>query len=302
MKVVLAFIFAVAIFVAETNAFAPLATRCVIDGHFTTASSATASFPAFAPQRQLQQRLQSTSETSSETTTTTNLVGDDSDYFSLQEQKRKDWINFSVATGTVLAIVAWAWVLLFGPHGGDLFLETVQSMIGTTDRAATVAAMLTVFAVCHSGIAALRTYTELIVGAWSWRVIFAIVSLPLALSCISYFVNHAHDGVQLWDVTGVPGMHTALWITNFVSFLFLYPSMFNLLEVAAIEKPQLHLWEPGIIRITRHPQAVGQCLWCAGHPLWLGTSPAVAACTILVLHHLYSTWHGGRRLKTWGSL
>lgn len=250
-------------------------------------------------QRQLQQqRLQSTSEPSTTESTGTALVGDDSAFFSLRDQKLNDWISFSVATGTVLAIVAWAWVLPFGPHGGDLFLTTIQSAMGTTDPAVTVAAMLSFFAVCHSGIAALRTYAEPVVGARTWRVLFAVVSLPLALSCISYFVNHAHDGIQLWDVTSIPGLHTALWIANFVSFLFLYPSTFNLLEIAAIEKPQLHLWESGIIRITRHPQAVGQCLWCVAHSLWLGTSTAIAASTILVLHHLFSVWHGDRRLKT----
>ena len=227
------------------------------------------------------------------------LVGDDSAYFSLEEQSLQDWIKFSTATGTVLAAVAWVWVLPGGPHGGDLFLESIQSSLGgTTDPALTVAAMLLFFAVCHSGLAGLRTYAEPVVGARFWRVIFAVVSLPLALSCISYFVNHAHEGVQLWDATQLPGIHSALFIANFVSFLFLYPSTFNLLEIAAIERPQLHLWESGVIRITRHPQAVGQFLWCAAHTLWLGTSTAVAASAILVLHHAFSVYHGDRRLKT----
>lgn len=303
MQLFQAHAFAAAIFMATTNAFAPTATRGVVyvgvGGRSATAASSLPSPSSVSPrfQLQLQSQLQSTKEPNTEATTSI-LVGDDSAYFSLKEQKLNDWIKFSVATGTVLAAVAWAWILPSGPHGGDLFLETIQSAIGTTDPAATVAAMLTFFAVCHSGIAGLRTYAEPIVGARTWRVIFAVVSLPLALSCISYFVNHAHDGVQLWDATGLPGIHTALWITNFISFLFLYPSTFNLLEIAAIEKPQLHLWESGVIRITRHPQAVGQVLWCVAHSLWLGTSTAVAASTILVAHHLYSVWHGDRRLQT----
>jgi zeta-carotene isomerase len=237
-----------------------------------------------------------------ETTTTTalsaQLVGDDAAAFDWQEQKWADWGKFTVATGTVLAAIAWLWVLPTGPHGGDVFLQTVQSTLGTNDPAVTVAAMLIVFAISHSGLAGLRTYAEPIVGARTWRVLFAVVSLPLALSCISYFVNHAHEGIQLWDVTDVPGLHAGLWLANFVSFLFLYPSTFNLLEIAAIERPQLHLWETGIIRITRHPQAAGQILWCAAHTMWLGTSTAAAASAILVLHHVFSVWHGDRRLKT----
>ena len=124
------------------------------------------------------------------------------------------------------------------------------------------------------------------------------------------------------------GVHEAVWILSFISFIFLYPSTFNLLEVrhtlqsggfavrnlrmcfkpptawmwalyvqrhstgglgqqhqhrclgplplfcwskvccvwrkcynlnsaqvAAVDEPKLHLWDTGVIRITRHPQA-----------------------------------------------
>lgn len=229
--------------------------------------------------------------------TAAQLVGDDAAAFSLKEQKFGDWIKFSAATGAVLALVAYVWFLPAGPLLGDTFLTTTQSIIGTTSPDATIFAMLTVFAISHSGLAGLRPYAEEIVGARAWRVVFAIVSLPLALSCISYFVNHAHEGVKLWDLTHVPGLHAACWVADFVSFLFLYPSTFNLLEIAAIEKPQLHLWETGVIRITRHPQAMGQIMWCAAHTAWLGSSTALSASSILVLHHLYSVWHGDRRLE-----
>lgn len=69
-----------------------------------------------------------------------------------------------------------------------------------------------------------------------------------------YFINHRYDGVQLWQLQSIPWLHHLLWVTNFVSFFFLYPSTFNLLEVAAVDKPKMHLWESGIMRITRHPQ------------------------------------------------
>lgn len=193
--------------------------------------------------------------------------------------------------------LSYLWFIPGGPAWGDVFLEGTQAAIGTTDPAATIFAMLSIFAVAHSGLAGLRPYAEDIVGARAWRVFFACVSLPLALSCLSYFINHAHDGTVLWDITNVPGVHTLFFVTNFISFLFLSPSTFNLLEIAAIDKPQLHLWETGIIRITRHPQAVGQVLWCAAHTAWLGTTTAVAASTILCLHHAFATWHGDRRLE-----
>jgi zeta-carotene isomerase len=95
---------------------------------------------------------------------------------------------------------------------------------------------------------------ENVIGARAWRVLFAGISLPMATVALFYFINHRYDGIPLWDIRGVSGIHTMLWVTNFVSFLLLYPSTFNLLEVAAVDKPKLHLWEAGVMRISRHPQ------------------------------------------------
>jgi zeta-carotene isomerase len=95
---------------------------------------------------------------------------------------------------------------------------------------------------------------ENVIGARAWRVLFAGISLPMATVALFYFINHRYDGIPLWDIRGFPGIHTTLWVTNFVSFLLLYPSTFNLLEVAAVDKPKLHLWETGVMRISRHPQ------------------------------------------------
>jgi uncharacterized membrane protein len=82
-----------------------------------------------------------------------------------------------------------------------------------------------------------------------------------------------------------------------VSFLFLYPATFNLLEIAAIQKPQVHLYETGVIRITRHPQLVGQVIWCVAHTLWLGTTFTLITSLGLILHHCFGAWHGDRRLQ-----
>ncbi|CAL2228120.1 unnamed protein product [Prunus armeniaca] len=111
-----------------------------------------------------------------------------------------------------------------------------------------------------------------------------------------YFINHRYDGVQLWELKNAFGVHEFVWLSNFISFLFLYPSTFNLLEVAAVDKPKMHLWETGIMRITRHPQLVGQVIWCLAHTIWIGNSVAVAASVGLIGHHLFGAWNGDRRL------
>jgi len=153
------------------------------------------------------------------------------------------------------------------------------------------------FAIAHSGGAAVRPWAEKYIGPRLYRILFALISLPLAVLLIVYFFNHRYDGWQLWQVQGIPGVGTLVWILSAVSFLFLYPATFNLLEIAAIQKPQVHLYETGIIRITRHPQMVGQVIWCVAHTLWLGTSFTVITSIGLILHHLFGVWHGDRRLS-----
>jgi uncharacterized membrane protein len=157
--------------------------------------------------------------------------------------------------------------------------------------------LLLVFAIAHSGLAALRPWGEGKIGARLYRVFFALVSIPLATILIIYFFNHRYDGFILWQVQNLPGISVLVWIMSAISFLFLYPATFNLLEIAAVQKPQVHLYETGIIRITRHPQMVGQVIWCIAHTLWLGTSFMLVTSLGLIAHHLFAVWHGDRRLQ-----
>ncbi len=152
------------------------------------------------------------------------------------------------------------------------------------------------FAIAHSGLASLRMKGEAYLGARLYRVVFALVSIALAIPIFIYYFNHRYDGVNLWSVRDLPGIHELVLGISAFSFLFLYPATFNLGEVAAIQKPQMHLYETGIIRISRHPQLVGMTLWCIAHTLWLGTSFALTAAIALVGYHLFAVWHGDRRL------
>ncbi len=154
------------------------------------------------------------------------------------------------------------------------------------------------FAIAHSGLASLRLWAEKHIGPRAYRILFALVSLPMAVLLIIYFFNHRYEGLQLWQVQDVPGVQSLVWVLSAISFVFLYPATFNLLEIAAIQKPQVHLYETGIIRITRHPQMVGQVIWCIAHTLWLGTTFTLVTSAGLVLHHLFGVWHGDRRLSS----
>ncbi len=41
---------------------------------------------------------------------------------------------------------------------------------------------------------------EELVGARAYRVMFALVSLPLAIAAVVYFIDHRYDGIPLWNV------------------------------------------------------------------------------------------------------
>ena len=155
--------------------------------------------------------------------------------------------------------------------------------------------LLLAFAVIQSGGASLRSWGAERIGERAWRLLFAGVSIPSAVVVIGYFLAHRYDGIRLWNLQDQPWIVPVVWIGTAISFLFLYPATYNLLEIPAVLKPQVRLYATGIIRISRHPQAVGQILWCATHLLWIGSSFMVATCIGLIAHHLFAVWNGDRR-------
>lgn len=221
------------------------------------------------------------------------LVGEDAAAFDVGNQKASSWIYFSAILGVVLAILYVAWIDPSTGYGGA-YLDAVSSFFSSHEVVMLI--LLFIFAVAHSGMASFRDAGERLMGERAYRVLFAGVSLPLAVSAVVYFINHRYDGVQLWQVQSIPGVHQLVWLLSFISFFFLYPSTFNLLEVAAVDKPKMHLWETGIIRISRHPQMVGQFIWCIAHTLWMGNSMMLTTSLGLVAHHIFGVWNGDRRM------
>ena len=157
--------------------------------------------------------------------------------------------------------------------------------------------LILIFAVIHSGGAALRSKAESIVGPRLYRLCFVFLSLPSAIILISYFLAHRYDGIRLWNFQGNSFVFFVTWLMTAISFLFLYPATYNLLEIPSVLKPQVRIYGTGIMRITRHPQAFGQIIWCFAHTLWIGSSFTVATSIGLILHHLFAIWHGDRRLE-----
>jgi len=230
----------------------------------------------------------------------TAITGEDAGVFDIQKEEwgklgERGWFTFSVAVGAIMTAVIALWVYPATGYSDD-FMHWIEGFTGGDPHLVTLFFGF-LFPVVHSGLASARPYGEKIVGARTWRVIFAYPSLCLAYSWIAYFVSHAHDGIQFYDLSHNPTAHTIAWTVNFLSFFFLYPSVFNLKEVAAVEPPTLHLWETGIIRITRHPQFVGQSMWSAAHLAMVGTSFTALTMALLVGHHAFACWNGDRRYR-----
>ena len=72
-------------------------------------------------------------------------------------------------------------------------------------------AILFIFALAHSGLAGLRAKGENIIGERAYRVMFGLVSLPLAIVALVYFINHRYDGVELWNLRDVAGKLLAIF-------------------------------------------------------------------------------------------
>ena len=157
--------------------------------------------------------------------------------------------------------------------------------------------LIFIFAVIHSGGAALRNRAEKLIGPRLWRLVFVSLSLPSAVILIGYFLSHRYDGIRLWNFQESNIVFFLVWLLTAISFLFLYPATYNLLEIPSVLKPKIRIYGTGIMRITRHPQAFGQIIWCFAHTLWIGTSFTLITSLGLILHHLFAIWHGDRRLE-----
>jgi len=227
--------------------------------------------------------------------TTGDLVGEESGVYDWEAQK-DGWVNFSLAVSAILTALAVLWIYPATGYSDDVLYWLEHDICQDNSHLVTLVFGI-VFLLVHSGLASLRPYAEDLVGARFFRVVFASCSLPLAYSWIVYFIGHAHDGVTFWNGQPIGWVHGVAWTINFLSFFFLYPSVFNLKEVAAVEVPKIHLWETGIMRITRHPQMVGQVMWSGAHMAMVGTSFTFLTMFLLVGHHIFAVWNGDRRLQ-----
>lgn len=151
------------------------------------------------------------------------------------------------------------------------------------------------FALAHSGMAALRPKAEKFIPPRLYRILFVIVSFAIATPWLVYLVNHRYDGLILFNLQKSLWVHVLVFLISSLAFFFLYPGTFRFSEIVTINKPTQRFYTNGIIRITRHPQLIGMSLWCLGHFVWIGTTFMIATSIGLIGYHAFAAWHGDRR-------
>ena len=72
--------------------------------------------------------------------------------------------------------------------------------------------LIFIFALIHSGGAALRSRAEAVIGARLWRLCFVTLSLPSAVILICYFLAHRYDGIRLWNFQGNYFVFLLVWL------------------------------------------------------------------------------------------
>ncbi|KAH8975392.1 hypothetical protein BDL97_01G154400 [Sphagnum fallax] len=132
------------------------------------------------------------------------LVGEDAALFDPSNQKTSSWLLFTLILGVSLTALYVLWIDPNTGYGGA-FIDAVSSV--SSSHEAVILIILFIFALVHSGLASLRGEGEKLVGERAYRVLYAVLSLPLAVSAVVYFINHRSDGLQLWQVQTVPGVH-----------------------------------------------------------------------------------------------
>eukprot|EP00889_Picochlorum_renovo_P008075 jgi/Picre1/35105/NNA_002568.t1 len=122
-----------------------------------------------------------------EKTTPSLEFGEDAAAFELSEQNVTSWALFFTLLTGVLGLIYVLWI--DPSYGvGSSFTGLIESLAPTSEIA--ILEILFVFAVVHSGLAYLRPYGEDLVGARAYRVMFALISLPLAIAAVVFFINH----------------------------------------------------------------------------------------------------------------
>ncbi|KAK8624066.1 hypothetical protein V6N13_065423 [Hibiscus sabdariffa] len=195
------------------------------------------------------------------------LVGEDSAAFDLGTQSIVSWVYFTV----VLFVLDGVWI--DNSTGfGKAFIDAVSTL--SDSHGIVMLALNLIFATAHSGLASFRDMGE---GKRVYRVLFAGVSLPLAVSTVVYFINHRYDGVQLCQLQDAPGVH-----------------QLSSCRTLSVPSPMFSYYP--LCNFPLSFQMVGQVIWCLAHTIRIGNSVAVAASIGLIGHHLFDVWNSDRRL------
>ncbi len=153
------------------------------------------------------------------------------------------------------------------------------------------------FAATHIILASARLRPQLVrlMGLGMFVVFYSAVAFGTFIPLVSVYLDHRHEGPQLWNLAGVPGMHliTILLAGFFFAAMiagFLQPS-----PLGATPGARPHAY--GLTRITRHPAFMALGLWGLSHTLLNSFLTDVLFFGGFFAFALIGCWHQDQRKR-----
>ncbi|MGH8530749.1 MAG: NnrU family protein [Nevskiales bacterium] len=123
------------------------------------------------------------------------------------------------------------------------------------------------FGATHMTLSSARLRPQLVqlMGQGLFFLFYSVVAFGTFIPLVSVYLNHRHQGPQLWNLATVPGIHT---LSLLLAGFFFACAIAGLLQPSPLgvtpgARPQAY----GLTRITRHPAFMALGLWGLSHTL-----------------------------------
>ncbi len=123
------------------------------------------------------------------------------------------------------------------------------------------------FGATHMILSSTRLRPQLVrlMGQRMFFLFYSVVAFGTFIPLVSVYLNHRHQGPQLWNLAAVPGVHT---LTMLLAGFFFACIIAGLLQPSPLgvtpgARPQAY----GLTRITRHPAFMAVGLWGLAHTI-----------------------------------
>lgn len=111
----------------------------------------------------------------------------------------------------------------------------------------------------------LRPQLVQLMGRGMFVLFYSIVAFGTFIPLVSVYLDHRHQGPQLWNLAGVAGIHTLSLVLAGIFFASMIAGLLQPSPLGATPGARPHAY--GLTRITRHPAFLPLGLWGLSHTL-----------------------------------